>query len=89
MFQFRILKILLFPLLAIILYTCFLAESNRTPFDLPEAESELVSGFNTEFSGMKFALFFMAEYIHMMVLSAVFIILFFGGYNLARATKLV
>ncbi len=57
-----------------------LAEINRTPFDMPEAESELACGFNIEYSSMKFALFFMAEYAHMVVVAALATTLFLGGW---------
>jgi len=69
----------LFPLF-IIFFICALAETNRHPFDLPEAESELVSGYNTEYSGMAFALFFLGEYCSMLLMSALITILFCGGW---------
>ncbi len=69
------------PIGAVIFAVTALAEINRAPFDIPEAEQELVSGYNTEYSGMKFALFYMAEYIKMIVVSALLVTFFFGGYR--------
>ena len=74
--------IMLCAALFIIFVTASTAEVNRIPFDIPEAESELVSGFNTEFSGMKFALFFLAEYTNLFIASGVASILFLGGSHL-------
>jgi NADH-quinone oxidoreductase subunit H len=69
------------PVGALIFWVASLAEVNRAPFDMPEAEQELTAGYHTEYSGMKFALFFMAEYIKMIAVSAIAATLFFGGYR--------
>ena len=69
------------PLAAAIVLIALLAETNRAPFDLPEAEQELTQGYQTEYSGMKFAMFMMAEYLGMIAVSALATATFFGGYN--------
>ncbi len=66
---------------AIFLVAAF-AETNRLPFDMPESEQELIGGYNTEYSSMRFALFYMAEYINMLASSAMMVTLFFGGWTL-------
>lgn len=76
------------PIAGIILFLSVLAETNRAPFDMPEAEQELTAGYHTEYSGMKFALFFMAEYIKMIAVSMIFATLFLGGYLLPFQNQL-
>lgn len=63
----------------VVFFICTLAETNRHPFDLPEAEAELVSGYNVEYSAMGFALFFLAEYSNIILMCALTVILFLGG----------
>jgi len=70
------------PLAFFIFLVAAFAETNRLPFDLPESEQELVGGYNTEYSSMKFALFFMGEYFNMTAASAMMVTLFFGGWTL-------
>jgi NADH-quinone oxidoreductase subunit H len=69
------------PVGFLIYLTAGIAEINRTPFDIPEAEQELVAGFNVEYSGMKFAMFFFAEYANLFLVSAIATTLFLGGWN--------
>jgi NADH-quinone oxidoreductase subunit H len=69
------------PLSFLLFTIAAFAETNRLPFDLPEAEPELVAGYHTEYSSMKFALFFLAEYANLITASALIVTLFFGGYH--------
>jgi len=69
------------PLGALILFAAMFAESNRLPFDLPEAEGELVAGYHTEYAGFKFNMFFIGEYGHMLVASGLMVTFYFGGYT--------
>lgn len=70
------------PLAFVLLVVAAFAENNRLPFDLPEAEPELVGGYHTEYSGLKFAMFFMGEYLAMVTMSAIIVTLFLGGWSL-------
>ncbi len=76
------------PLGFLIFFICALAETNRAPFDLPEAESELVGGYHTEYSSMKLGLFLFAEYINMFISSAIMSAFYFGGFNFPFAQEL-
>ncbi len=77
------------PLGFMIFFICALAECNRTPFDLPESESELVAGYHTEYSSMKLGLYLFAEYINMFISGAIMSALYFGGYNFPFMNELV
>jgi len=79
--QARLPFIVLQPIGAVVFMIAAVAETNRSPFDLAEAENELVAGFQTEYSSIKFALFFMGEYISMLVASALVVTLFLGGWH--------
>ena len=74
------------PLAGLLFFTAALAETNRLPFDLPECEQELVGGFHTEYSGIKFVLFFLAEYTHVVTVSFLTVLLFFGGWHFPGLT---
>jgi NADH-quinone oxidoreductase subunit H len=69
------------PVAFITFFVCAVAETNRNPFDLPEAESELVAGYHTEYSAMKFGMFFVGEYANMITVGAIATTLFFGGWQ--------
>jgi NADH-quinone oxidoreductase subunit H len=75
------------PLAAMILVVALLAEVNRSPFDMPEAEQELTAGYHAEYSGMKFAMFFLAEYVSMIAVSMIGAAMYFGGYHLFFVDK--
>lgn len=80
-------NIFFMPLGALLFFLAALAENNRAPFDLPEAEPELIGGYHTEYSSMKFAMFFMGEYIAIVTMSALFVTLFLGGWDLFGLVK--
>jgi len=69
-----------FPCMCLLCFIALLAETNRIPFDLPEAESELVSGYNVEYSSALFVLYFLAEYSNIIIMSSLVVCLFLGGW---------
>jgi NADH-quinone oxidoreductase subunit H len=73
--------ILYYPVLFVIFFICALAETNRHPFDLPEAEAELVSGYNVEYSSIGFALFFLGEYASILFMSSLTVVFFLGAWD--------
>ena len=79
--QERVWYILLNPVGFIVFFISAVAEVNRLPFDLPEAETELVAGYNTDFSGMRFAMYYMAEYVNMLTMCSLVTILYLGGWH--------
>jgi len=79
-FQSFVFFVIPFMPLFLMFLVSILAETNRAPFDLPEAESELVSGYNVEYASMGFALFFLAEYSSMILMSALTVVIFLGGW---------
>lgn len=79
--QERVWYVLLNPIGFIVFFISAIAEVNRVPFDLPEAETELVSGYNTEFSGMRFAMYYMAEYVNMITMCSLVTLLYLGGWH--------
>src|SRR4030095_14963456 len=76
------------PIGALVFLIAAFAETNRAPFDLPECESELVAGYHTEYSSMKFAMFMMAEYANMITASALMVTLFFGGWQVPLVARI-
>jgi len=80
-FNWYIFRLPFGPIAFLTYITAATAEANRTPFDIPEAEQELVAGYNVEYSGMKFAMFFLAEFVNLFTVSAIAVTLFLGGWN--------